>query len=112
MVDDLSKGTHVSAISYRFHITLIRLFADLCKAIRSDTGCPRVVLSGGVFQNAVLLSGLTKTLLENGFKIYSHSKIPTNDGGISFGQAAIAAAVYKKTGVSYVLGCSHEGTEN
>jgi hydrogenase maturation protein HypF len=112
VVDDLSKGTHVSAISYRFHITLIRLFADLCKAIRSDTGCPRVVLSGGVFQNAVLLSGLTKTLLENGFKIYSHSKIPTNDGGISFGQAAIAAAVYKKTGVSYVLGCSHEGTEN
>ena len=99
VVDDISKGERVSAISHRFHITLIRLFADLCAALRSENGCNRIVLSGGVFQNAILLSGLSEILQENGFKVYSHSKVPTNDGGISFGQAAVAAAVYKKTGV-------------
>jgi hydrogenase maturation protein HypF len=98
VVDDISKGEGVSEISDRFHITLIRLFADLCAVLRGETGCNRVVLSGGVFQNAVLLTGLGAILRKNGFKVYSHSKVPTHDGGISFGQAAVAAAVYRKSG--------------
>ncbi len=99
VVDDMHQGIPAGDISLRFHRTLIRLFSDLCSVLREDIGCNRAVLSGGVFQNAILLSGLSEILQENGFKVYSHSKVPSNDGGISFGQAAVAAAIYKKSGV-------------
>ena len=98
VVDDMHQGIPAGDISLRFHRTLIRLFSDLCSVLREDIGCNRAVLSGGVFQNAILLSGLSEILQENGFKVYSHSKVPSNDGGISFGQAAVAAAIYEKTG--------------
>ncbi|MBL7175046.1 MAG: carbamoyltransferase HypF [Desulfobacteraceae bacterium] len=96
IVHDMQRGKSVGNIGLRFHLTLIRLFSDLCMVLREETGCNRVVLSGGVFQNAHLSSGLGKTLKENGFDIFAHAKVPTNDGGISLGQAAIAAAVYRK----------------
>jgi hydrogenase maturation protein HypF len=51
----------------------------------------RVVLSGGVFQNARLLGGLIPALEGNGFEVYSHRRVPTNDGGLALGQAVIAA---------------------
>jgi hydrogenase maturation protein HypF len=94
----LHQGETAGDISLRFHRTLIRLFADLCSVLREDTGCNCVVLSGGVFQNALLLSGIRCALEEHGFDVYAHAKVPTNDGGISFGQAAIAVAVYRKRG--------------
>jgi len=50
-----------------------------------------VVLSGGVFQNAILLGGLTDALEKKGLRVFSHTSVPSNDGGISLGQAAIAA---------------------
>jgi hydrogenase maturation protein HypF len=50
-----------------------------------------VVLSGGVFQNARLLTGLIPALAARGFEVYSHRLVPTNDGGIALGQAVIAA---------------------
>jgi hydrogenase maturation protein HypF len=53
----------------------------------------RIVLSGGVFQNAFLLRELEKTLLNNGFEVHTHSRVPTNDGGISLGQLVVANAV-------------------
>jgi hydrogenase maturation protein HypF len=99
VVEDMDRGICVSDISRRFHSTLIHLFADLCGKLRDDTGCNRIVLSGGVFQNVILLSGLESVLKEVGFEVFTHSKIPTNDGGISFGQAAVAAALYHKSGV-------------
>jgi hydrogenase maturation protein HypF len=52
-----------------------------------------VVLSGGVFQNSLLLTGLIKALEEKNFQVFTHSKVPANDGGISLGQAMVAAAV-------------------
>jgi len=93
VVRDMEKGSQVSEISQKFHTTLIRLFSDLCGRIGQETGLDRAVLSGGVFQNAVLLAGLTKALEASGFQVFSHSVIPTNDGGISLGQALVAAAV-------------------
>jgi hydrogenase maturation protein HypF len=92
VVQDLRNGISSEQISARFHSTLIRLFSELCEEIKKDTGLNRAVLSGGVFQNAILLTGLTGALENKGFEVFSHSLVPTNDGGISLGQAVIAAA--------------------
>jgi hydrogenase maturation protein HypF len=91
VVADIGKGTPVSTISVKFHNTLIRLLADLCDRIRRERDLNRVVLSGGVFQNARLLAGLIPALMTRGFEVYSHRWVPTNDGGIALGQAVVAA---------------------
>ena len=65
----------------------------MCNLIRKETDLNRVVLSGGVFQNTILLNGLIMTLQKSGFQVFANSKIPTNDGGICLGQAMVAAAV-------------------
>jgi hydrogenase maturation protein HypF len=95
VIKDLNDGVQQSTISGRFHATLIRLFTDLCKALKMETGLDRVVLSGGVFQNALLLTGLVDSLTQEGFTVYSHEKVPTNDGGIALGQAVAAAALFQ-----------------
>ncbi|MBT8359166.1 MAG: carbamoyltransferase HypF, partial [Deltaproteobacteria bacterium] len=92
VVKDIEKGMHISEISSKFHQTLIRLFSDLCGLIGKETKLNRIVLSGGVFQNSLLLSGLTEMLEKNDFKVFTHRLVPTNDGGISLGQAMIANA--------------------
>jgi hydrogenase maturation protein HypF len=96
VVKDMEDGLPVSAISDKFHATLVRLFSDLCVFLRKETGLDRVVLSGGVFQNTILLSSLSKGLRENGLQVFTHSLVPTNDGGISLGQAIAASAMYRK----------------
>ena len=88
---DVGKGLGVPAISAKFHNTLVRMFSDLCESIRRQCGLGRVVLSGGVFQNARLLTGLIPALAARGFEVYSHRQVPANDGGIALGQALIAA---------------------
>jgi hydrogenase maturation protein HypF len=93
VVKDIENGLPVSAISDKFHTTLVRLFSDLCVFLSKETGLDRVVLSGGVFQNAILLSGLSKAIRESGLQVFTHSLVPTNDGGISLGQAVAAAAI-------------------
>ena len=79
-------------ISARFHNTLIFLFDALCRHLRSATGIDRIALSGGVFQNHRLLVGLTAALEKSGFDLLTHRLVPTNDGGLSLGQAVVAAA--------------------
>ena len=96
VVKDLQNGKSVADISAKFHWTLICLFVDLCAVIRKDRGLNRVVLSGGVFQNAILLTGLIDALEKRRFTVYSHQQVPTNDGGIALGQAVVAAAVCRK----------------
>ncbi|MGA9235010.1 MAG: carbamoyltransferase HypF, partial [Desulfobacterales bacterium] len=97
VVEDLLQGTAPAVISARFHLTLVRIFADLCDHLRRDTGLTRVVLSGGVFQNAILLGGLVRALEDKKFNVYTHKQVPTNDGGLSLGQAIIAAAMATKS---------------
>lgn len=92
VVSDVHNGIHQSVIGGKFHRTAIRLFTELCKIIRKDTDIERVALSGGVFQNSILLSGMVKALEENGFKVYTHKLVPSNDGGISLGQAIVAGS--------------------
>jgi len=92
IVSDCNRGVPAAAISSRFHNSLTRLFTELCQTLRADTGLDRVVLSGGVFQNALLLTALTTALAKTGFKVYSQQLVPANDGGLSLGQAVAAAA--------------------
>jgi hydrogenase maturation protein HypF len=88
---DVRKGAPAALISVKFHTTLVRLFGDLCERVRAVYGLNRVVLSGGVFQNARLLTGLSRALNDGGFEVFCHRLVPTNDGGIALGQAVIAA---------------------
>ena len=60
-----------------------------CEAIRMASGLNRVALSGGVFQNMILLTSVTRGLRDSGFEVYTHQLVPTNDGCISLGQAVI-----------------------
>ncbi len=92
VVKDVCANRPVAEISSRFHRTLISLFTDLSVRIGKEQKLERVVLSGGVFQNTILLTGLSRALAEKGFQVFSHQQVPTNDGGISLGQAVVAAA--------------------
>ena len=89
VVHDLVEKTSPSIISGKFHRTVARFIVETCEAIRSGEGLNRVVLSGGVFQNFSLLSFVTKGMERSGFEVYTHHLVPTNDGGISLGQAVI-----------------------
>ena len=95
VVSDRRAGAPPGLISSRFHETAALLVRDICSRLRADTGLERVVLSGGVFQNLLLLSKCSDKLEADGFRVFIHSRVPANDGGISLGQAVIAMARYK-----------------
>ncbi len=67
-----------------------------CVHARVETGIPIVALSGGVFQNRLLLEQLAARLHDQGFQVYFNCHVPPNDGGLSLGQAAIAAARFEQ----------------
>jgi hydrogenase maturation protein HypF len=89
VVHDLIENVSSSIISGKFHRTIASLIINTCEVIRSKERLNRVALSGGVFQNILLLSLVTKGLKESGFEVHTHHSVPTNDGGISLGQAVI-----------------------
>jgi hydrogenase maturation protein HypF len=91
-VEDLLNGMSPKDVSAKFHLGVARLIAETARRIRDERGLNRVVLSGGVFQNMLLLSHTCGLLAKDGFKVFTHSRVPPNDGGISLGQAAIANA--------------------
>ena len=93
VVDDLQSRRPLPEISRRFHDTLVALFTRLCADLRAEHNLDRVALSGGVFQNAILLTGMIHSLEKEGFEVLSHRLVPTNDGGIALGQAVAAAAI-------------------
>ena len=92
VVEDLRRGVSRDVIAGRFHNSVARMIVDGCRIIRRDRGLSLVALSGGVFQNQHLLSRTIDYLTADGFHVLTHSHLPTNDGGISFGQVAVAAA--------------------
>jgi hydrogenase maturation protein HypF len=97
VIRDVQRGVPVARISAAFHNTLIRIFVDICTDIRQERELNRVVLSGGCFQNAILLSGMIQELQRQRFEVFAHEKVPTNDGGISIGQAVAAAAIHRQS---------------
>jgi len=91
VLDDLLKGRHSSTVAMRFHNTIAVIAHDVCMKIRSESGLNSVALSGGCFQNRLLLTKVTGLLGQSGFNVITHRDVPANDGGISLGQAVIAA---------------------
>ncbi|HYC21884.1 MAG TPA: carbamoyltransferase HypF [Candidatus Bathyarchaeia archaeon] len=92
VVGDLGCGTRREIVAARFHNALARVTVDVCAALRAASGIGLVALSGGVFQNLLLLERTVSGLEERGFRVLTHSRVPPNDGGISFGQVVVAAA--------------------
>ena len=91
MKTKIKKGDVVEVISGRFHRGLVETLSRLARTIRQRTNLNRICLSGGSFQNRLLLEGLTTTLCANGFEVFTHAEIPAGDGGLSLGQALVAA---------------------
>jgi hydrogenase maturation protein HypF len=87
---DLGEGGPVARIGGRFHRTLAAMVAAVCESLRAREGLDRVCLSGGVFQNVLLLRLTAEALERGGFQVHIHRQVPPNDGGISLGQAVVA----------------------
>jgi hydrogenase maturation protein HypF len=93
---DLQNQVPKSIISSRFHNTVVEATAECICRIREKTGLMDVVLSGGVFENNYLLERLILKLRDLNFTVYYNRLTPTNDSGLSFGQAAVASAIFKE----------------
>jgi hydrogenase maturation protein HypF len=90
VVADVRAGVAGAAIAARFHNGLADAAVAACLRVRQATGLEVVALSGGVFQNVLLSERVRAGLLGGGFRVLTHSRVPSNDGGISLGQAAVA----------------------
>jgi len=90
VLDDVNRAVPVSQMSARLHVTVSRMTVEVCKSIAGETGLRQVALSGGVFQNRLLLGLTTEALRSAGFEVLTHHLVPCNDGGISLGQAVVA----------------------
>lgn len=89
--EDVDGGMEPTEIARRFHRTVVSILEAVCERLREAHGLSRVVLSGGVFQNALLTESTVPALERRGFDVYRHRTVPPNDGGISLGQIAIAS---------------------
>jgi len=89
--NDLKNRIPPDVISTRFHNTLTSASLEMVRRIRNETGIQKVVLSGGSFQNKYLFESLENKLLKDNFAVFSHTRIPCNDGGLALGQLAVAA---------------------
>jgi hydrogenase maturation protein HypF len=92
VVADLRAGVPVATVAARFHRGMVDAVVAACARVRADTGLDTVALSGGVFQNVLLVRWAVEALERDGFRVLTHRRVPPNDGGISFGQAVVAAA--------------------
>jgi hydrogenase maturation protein HypF len=92
IVEDIQRGQPTARIARRFHHSIAAMLAESCVKARNQTGLQSVALSGGVFQNRLLLEQLMTDLTERAFQVSINHRVPPNDGGISLGQLAVAAA--------------------
>jgi len=90
---DLQQGTSTGAIAAKFHNTL----AEMVVAVGQQIVTPKVVLTGGCFQNRYLLEQSVLRLSQAGFKVYWHQRVPPNDGGVALGQVVAAARKSRRT---------------
>ena len=95
IVQDLQANLPTHIVAAKFHHAVADVIARVATRIRGEGGPKRVVLSGGVFQNRLLLEWTWQRLEASGFEVYVHHHVPTNDGGLSLGQAVVAGARIK-----------------
>lgn len=89
---DIQQNVEAAIIARRFHNGIAEMIAQVCCRLRKITGIDLVVLSGGVFLNALLTCRSVARLRQRGFRVYRHRRVPPGDGGLSLGQLAVAAA--------------------
>jgi hydrogenase maturation protein HypF len=92
LADDVRRGVAVAQMARRFHSTIVELVVALCQRLRDQHRLDAVALSGGCFANAILAHECAARLLRAGLRVYRHAVMPANDGGLSLGQLAVAAA--------------------
>ncbi len=90
IITDIKKGYKSSYISAKFHNTIIAIISKICEIMYKKFNIKKVALSGGVFQNNIILNKSFRILREKGFDVFTNFKVPVNDGGISLGQAFVA----------------------
>ena len=96
-MSDIASGIPKERIARAFHNSVASLIVDTVTRLSERTGIRDVVVSGGVFQNRLLCELLEKRSRDASWKLYGHAVVPPNDGGVSFGQAAVAAAILAST---------------
>lgn len=90
IIDSVRRGQPAGLIGARFHKTISALAVEICREVRQGIGLAEVALSGGVWQNQILLDLVRSSLADAGFVVYVHRQTPANDGGLALGQAAVA----------------------
>ena len=91
VLKDRADGIPTGTISRRFHNGMANVLAEVARRLRERSGLERICLSGGTFQNHYLFTTLQSLLRKDGFEVFTHAEVPTGDGGLSLGQAMIAA---------------------
>jgi len=94
----LADRQNIGVAAARFQNTIVAGIVRVCETVREERGLKRVALSGGVFQNEWVLTRATAALRERGFEVFTNALVPPNDGGLSLGQAAVAAARLSRYG--------------
>ena len=96
VVEDLLAGRSSAEVSAKFHRTMAEIIVAVCGLVREMDGVSAVSLSGGTFQNILLLAQTVELLEEKGFVVYTHRRVPANDGGLALGQAVLADRVFRE----------------
>jgi hydrogenase maturation protein HypF len=96
VVDDVRAGVDAAVVAARFHNGVAAAVTAASELARQASGVTTVALSGGVFQNLLLLEAAVGSLERRGFRVLRHHRVPPNDGGISLGQAAVAGALDRR----------------
>jgi hydrogenase maturation protein HypF len=91
LIRDVSSSVPAGIVSARFHRGLVDILARVAHLSRERTGLDRVCLSGGTFNNVFILRNLAQQLSSGGFQVFTHNMVPCGDGGLSLGQAMVAA---------------------
>jgi hydrogenase maturation protein HypF len=92
VLEGVAKGVPAARLAARFQETVAAVTQEIVRQVRTETALATVALSGGVFQNQWLAATMVGRLTRDGFEVHTNRAVPANDGGISYGQAAVAAA--------------------
>lgn len=96
ILDERRAGKPVGEIAAKFHNTVAAAVIQACRYVRGQRDINVVALSGGVFQNELLLRRVVDGLRANWFKVFTNTHVPPNDGGLALGQVAVAAERIKR----------------
>jgi len=93
---DIDAGYRPAEVARRFHFSMAQMIAEVCRELGHQTGITIVGLSGGCFQNRLLLEMTTAAIAKEGLSVLTHQQVPPGDGGIALGQAAVAAETFRE----------------